>query len=329
MGKRMSFKKRLEDAFSWDVSALGAYTDEQSDQIEQDIIFNSDFISKVTIHEDVKGDSKEVKTMLGDLSLQEVTACTMSDDGSISFDGVTLNAKTVGVQMGLCNQTLEGTWAEMLKAVGANRANREMPLEDVITAYVVKQQKKKVQDLVLKGDTTSGDTELNIMDGLIKLWKNDPLINAYSGSLPVSVTNAFDNFLGVFGQIPYEVLQEAAALDLEIMCSYADARLCIENIYNDKDYSANLDVSYEGGGISFILPTTNIRVRSYPQLATGEIYAVPMRFVHFGTELNSDFENFSIRYIESDEKLRASNKMKVAINYIFPAYFAKLDEAAS
>lgn len=325
-GKRLTLAERLKEEFDWDVSALPAYVDEQSDEIIPDVLYSSGFTSRVSVHEGVKGKTT-IKTMLADLALQAVTNCTMSDDGTITFDGVDLEVKPVGVQMAICNQDLEQTWAEMLLALGANRQNREMPLEDVITAYLVKSTKKKIQDLIFKGDTGSTNPDLVHFNGLIKLWKNDPDLVSVTGSLPITSSNALANFLALYNAIPAELFDNM--IDIEIICSRVDARAVIEDVYNSKDYSATFSVTEENGELSFILPTTNIRVRTYPQLATGEVYAVPYRFIYVGTDLASDFDGLEIKYLEESEVLRASNKMKIGVNYIFPGYFAKIDEPAS
>jgi hypothetical protein len=323
---KQTFKDKLNEKFSWDVNALPDYVNEQSDEIATDVIYSSGFTSRVMVDEGVKG-KKTIKTMIGDLALQAVESCVMSDDGSVTFDGVDLEVKSVGVQMSLCNQDLEGKWSEMLLAIGANRQNRDMPLEDVISAYMVKQTRKKIQDLIFKGDTTSLNPDLAHFDGLIKLWNADPNVQVATGSFPITSSNAFATFLNVYNKILAELFDNG--IDVEILCSRIDARAVIENIYATKDYSATFSVTEENGELSFILPTTNIRVRTYPQLATGQVYAVPYRFVYVGTDLESDFDGFEIKYLEESEVLRASNKMKLGVNYIFPQYFVRLSNPAS
>jgi hypothetical protein len=324
--QKQTFKDKLNEKFSWDVTDLPAYVNEQSDEIATDVIYSSGFTSRVMVDEGVKG-KKTIKTMIGDLALQAVESCVMSDDGSVTFDGVDLEVKSVGVQMSLCNQDLEGKWSEMLLAIGANRQNREMPLEDVIAAYMVKQTRKKIQDVIFKGDTTSLNPDLAHFDGLIKLWNADTAINVATGSFPITSSNAFATFLNVYNAIPAELFDND--INVEIICSRVDARAVIEDIYNTKDYSATFSVTEEAGELSFILPTTNIRVRTYPQLATGQVYAVPYRFVYVGTDLESDFDGFEIKYLEESEVLRASNKMKLGVKYIFPQYFVRLSNPAS
>jgi hypothetical protein len=161
----------------------------------------------------------------------------------------------------------------------------------------------------------------------VKLWNADTDLVVASGTCPFSATNAFANFLNVYNAIPSELFDNG--IETEIVCSRADARLLIANIYNTKDYSASFAVEEANGELSFILPTTTTRVRSYAQLTTGQVYAVPYRYVVVGTDLADDLAGFDVKYLEEAEKLRISNKMKLGVNYIFGKYFVRLSNPAS
>ena len=51
----MSLKTRIQDKFDWDVSALPAYTDEQSQDFFLTLLDSSSFLSKIQLDEGVKG----------------------------------------------------------------------------------------------------------------------------------------------------------------------------------------------------------------------------------------------------------------------------------
>ena len=326
MKTKQTFKQKLAEKFSWDVSDLPAYVDENAENIEADIVRSSNFLSRVTVDEGVKG-KKTIKVMTGNVAIQEVSDCEMTDDGSIIFEGVDVETKTIGFQLSMCNQDLEQTWAQMLLAIGANNQNRELPLEDVIAAWTVKTAQKKAQDLIFNGDTGSLNPELAIFDGLVKKWNADSDLVVASGTFPMTASNAFANFLNVYDAIPSELFDNG--IETEIVCSRADARLLIANIFNTKDYSASFSVEEANGELSFILPTTTTRVRSYAQLTTGQVYAVPYRYVVVGTDLADDLAGFDVKYLEEAEKLRISNKMKLGVNYIFGKYFVRLSNPTS
>jgi hypothetical protein len=175
---------------------------------------------------------------------------------------------------------------------------------------------------MFSGDTASINPSLAYYDGFVKKWVADALIPAVSVVGPTTVANAFSRFQQVANAIADELLDNE--VPVEIICSRADAQLVINNIYNDKDYAAAIAVTDTGGEISFVLPTTNITVRSYPQLKTGEVFAVPYRYMFFGCDLQGDVDAFHLFYQEKDERLYFGSQWASAIQYVFSEYFVKL-----
>lgn len=319
-----SLKERIKDKFNYDVSALPAYIDEQSEEIIQDLLFESGFTSRINVLENVKG-KQTIKLLNADMALQSVTNCTMSDDGTITFDGKDIETKRLGIQASICNEDLEQTWAQMLLAVGANRQDREMPYEAVMLAYITKLIKNKNQNLIFNGDTASLNTDLVHYDGLVKQWNADAdLVVASSTETAITSANAFDLAREVYYAIPTVLFDNGT--NVEIITGRDTAEKIIAQVYNDKDFASSIDVTYDGSEMYFTLPTTGITVRSYSQLNGQEVmFAVPYNYIFFGTDVNNDFDGVSVKYLEDDEKLRITNKMRSGIQYVYPEYFVRLE----
>ncbi len=323
-----SFKARLKEKFDYDVSALEPYVDQQSEDIFTDLLYGAGLTSRINVMENVKG-QEAIKLLNVNFDLQNATGCTLSDDGTVIFDDVNITTKRIGVQFALCNDDLNGTWAQMLLAIGANRQDEEMPLEDVITAYVVKSARKKNQDLMFLGDTTSLDPNLNFYNGFVKLWDTDAtVLHANRTGVLIDNTNAFANFMSVYNKIPTELFDNQ--VEVEIITGRQELRALIDEIWNDKDYNAKLEVTEEGGELTCILPTTSVRIRTYSQLnGKNQIYAVPYQYMFFGTDLESDLDGFFIKFLEVEEKLRFGMKWRSGIQYVFGKYFVRLAAHAS
>lgn len=326
-----AFKTVLKERFGYDVSQIGTYVNQESDNIKTDLIYGSGLIDRIQVMEEVKG-SEKLKMLNVNFSLQRVTDCEMEDDGTVLFLNETITTERVGVQFSLCNENLNGTWAQMLLAIGANRQDREMPLEDVITAYVVKSFKKKLQDLVFKGDTDSPDDELNIIDGFIKKFDNDSNFNiATRTGTSFSTSNSLTNMLAIYNKIPAEVFDSGWAV--EIIGPRAAGRNVIEHVWDNKDYNQKLEFKNENGELSFVIPTTDVTYRSYPQFTDGayanRMYAVVYPLMCFGTDLRSDEDGFFVKYLEESEKLRFGGKMRAGVAYIWGKYFVRLSDPAS
>ena len=131
--------------------------------------------------------------------------------------------------------------------------------------------------------------------------------------------------MDVFNQTPTIVKRHKDSVGYEIICGYETARACIDQVYTDKDYSAQFPVTEVDGEISFILPTTNVTVRSYPQLdGTDKVYGVCYNYMFYGTDLENDRDGFTWKYSDYDETLRFGVKWRSGISYVFPQYFTRL-----
>jgi hypothetical protein len=304
-GTKQKFAARLKEEFDFDVAGLGAYVDEQSTDIITELVLGANLVSRIQVMEGVKG-SEKIKLMKMDTPLQSAEACGRTPDGDMS----------------VCNKTLKGTWAQMLLALGKRAEKENLPLEDVISAFIVKRGRLKNQDLMFKGDTASTNPDLVYYDGFIKKWNADTLMYQVPFTGAMSVTNAFARFQALANAIPTVLLDNG--ITPEIICSRADAQLVINNIYNDKDYASSIEISREGGEISFVLPTTGITVRSYPQLATGQVYAVPYEFMFFATDLEGDMDEFWLKYEDLQEKIYFGAEWGTGVQYVYSDYFGKI-----
>jgi len=322
MKKKKDLMSSLKDNFDYDVTALPAYTDEQSAEILTDLVYSSGLTSRVTVQEGNKG-SETIKLLNITMALQSASTCAWNADGSVVFTGEPLTTVRVKNQMELCNEDLNSTWAQMLNVVGANRQDETMPLESVIQAYSVKTAQKTNQDLMINGDTGSGNPDLAHYDGYSKLWDADASLGVYTSvETSITVANALSIALGLYNTIDGVLFDNGEPV--EIMVGREVYTMIIQNVYNDNNFHHTLQEE-QGTEPSFILPTTNIRVRSYPQLSgTEKMYAVPYRFMFYGTDLSGDMDGFTSKYNDNDEQLRFGTKWRSGVSYVFAEYFTRL-----
>lgn len=329
---KSSFATRLKDEFDFDVSGLTAYVDEQSEDIIVNLVMGTKLMDRIQVMEGVKG-SEKIKLMKMDIPLQSAEACGRTPDGDIIFTDKTIEAVGVKVDMSVCNKTLKGTWAQMLLALGKRAEKENLPLEDVIAAYVIKTGRAKNQDLMFKGDTASANPDLVYYDGYIKRWKADGAMYVYTATGgATTVANAFSRAQGLAQMVP-EVLLDNGIVP-EMISSRGWAQLVLNNIYNDKDYSAIIDVKYDDSEMSFVIPTTQITLRSYPQLRSAignglganaeEVYVVPYMFMFFATDLEGDIDEFWLKYDDLTEKIYFGAEWGSGVQYVYSEYFGKL-----
>ncbi len=178
----------VRERFDYDVEALAPYTDAQSTQMLTDLIYASGLTSRISIMENVKG-SEDIKLLTSDPALQAATSCGWTPEGGVILTDETITTKRLKIQEDYCNEDLNGTWAQLMNAAGANVQDTEAPFADIMAAYYIKKAAKKNQDLMFNGDTGSLNPDLAHYNGFVKLWDNDIDLNVYN-SVEVSITAA-------------------------------------------------------------------------------------------------------------------------------------------
>jgi hypothetical protein len=323
------FSAKHKKTFNYDVSGLGAYVDDTSKEIMEDLIETSDLKSRIVVMNDVKG-SKEIKLKTSSPTLQAASSCGWNASGGIVLTDKAISTVRVKIQEEYCNEDLNDTWAQIENAAGANTQDEKVPnFAKTMIAYYKKRAQELDENLMMNGDTGSLDPNLVFYDGFAKQWDADANLNiAYvsTAATTISATNGYDVLMDVYNAIPTVVKANRNAVGAEIICGYETARACIDQVWNDKDYQAVIDFKEEGdGSISFILPTTTMTVRSLPSLnSTDKVYGVCYNYMFYGTDLENDRDGFAFKYSDYDEKLRFGVKWRSGIAYVFSEYFTRL-----
>ena len=317
------FEKNFELKFGFDVSSLPAYVDEQATTFFTDIVETSPFLSTFTLEENVKG-TKEIKLLSADMALQTMSGCTPSPSGTVTFTDRSISVVRLYAGIEFCNEDLIDKYTQMLLAVGAGRQDETLVLQDVLLAYLLKILQRKAQRLAMLGDTGSTDPDLIHFDGMVKLLTNDPLINvAQAAAATITSANGYTVLKQVFDAIPTAVFQDG--LESMIICGYETARACIDQIWNDKDYSANFEHTEEAGVITFVLPTTNVKVMSVSELnGTDDVFSWIPSYAFLGTDASSDMEELEVLYDAYDRKLKVEAIFREGVQFILPQYWVKL-----
>ncbi len=319
----MKLEKQLMQ-FGFDVSALPNYTDEQSTDFFLTLLENSTFLSKLPIREGVKGDTA-MQILDMDVTLQEVSGCTLTPDGAVIFSQSIHNPKRLGMAIEFCNETLNTKYTRILNSLGVSRQDETVVLEDVLLAYMGNLLKRKAQRLIILGDTASVDPELAIMDGIVKRFDADAaMTEVTTTATTIDETNAYDIAIELYEGILPKVLD--AGTPIEILTGRAEARAILNQIYNDKDFNAlTVDKTEEGGTLSFILPTTDIRVTTLPELnGLEKMYAFAYDFTELGVDLESDMDNLEIKYDDYNNKLKIEANFRLSFQYAISENFTKL-----
>jgi len=329
--ERKTFDQVIRDEFDYDVSALPAYVDEQSPEVIADLVSSGNLKSRISIMDNVKG-SKLIKLKTSAPSLQAANTCGWNASGGIVLTDKTISTSRVKIQEEYCNEDLIDVWPQIELMAGANTMDEEAPdFADTMIMYYQQRAQELDENLIWNGDTDSADSNLAHYDGLIKQWKNDDDVHIFhAGSVTIDETNAYDQLKNLDGRVPNIVKRYRSTVGYEIVCGRNVAEDCLAQIWEDKDYNGALEFTDEDGSITFMLPATQTRVRSYPELDdTQEVWGVPYGYIFYATDLESDIDDFGFRFNYHDEHLRFGVKWFSGISYVYGQYFTRLLLAAS
>lgn len=326
MGK---LKKALKEKFDFDVTAMPDYTKETMPDIVTDLIGNSKFLSGLTMREGIKG-SERINLLNGDIELQAKTNCTQSPDGAFIFTDAVLEVVPLYMGIEFCNEDLVGKVTEMLLKTGMKMQNGQLPaeLDAIIMAYLLKLLQRKAQRLIILGDVTSIVPELALTNGIrYRINNNTDVVDYFSTEDEITATNAYDIAFGLFSSIPVELFDNE--MEVTIYTGRTEAMLVLQAWNNSNPYNQVPLPTDVSSSLEFVLPLTNVKVVSLPELnGLSEMYAWTNSLVFVGTDSKDDW-SFTMKYDDYNDKLKAEAVFRVGTQIVWGQYFTRLQLAVS
>lgn len=324
-----NIKTLAKEKFDWDVSALPEYTKETMPEFVTDLIGNSKFLASLTPREGIKG-RERINLLNGDVQLQAKTGCTQSPDGAFIFTDETLEVVPLYMGIEFCNEDFVGKVTEIMLSMGMRTQNGQLPadLDQIVMAYLAKKLARKLQRTIILGDESSTDDELVLFNGIrYRINNNTDVVDYMSTQAAITASNAYAIAYGLFKSIPAELFDNE--MEVTIYTGRDTALLILEdwnqaNPYNQVPLPTDVSSSME-----FILPLTNVKVMSLPELnGKPEMYAWTNSLVFVGTDSKDDW-SFQIKYDEYNDKLKAEAKFRAGTQIVWGQYFTRLQLAVS
>ena len=183
---------------SYDVSALAAYIENRDFPLVAKLQFDPELrASRATIQDGVKG-SSNLHFMESDVVFQ-ADDCTRTASGTTTFTDKTLTVGKIAIAEDLCNDDLEGKWAQILLRQGVMEGRQVLP-EEIAEIYMNEKMVKYKQAIAVadwQGDTASGTANLQRYDGWIKLIDAGSPINGNTGGVTAATGITTANILDI------------------------------------------------------------------------------------------------------------------------------------
>lgn len=289
---------------AFDLSALTKYTDELSFELIGKAVLTTDLMSEIDLRTGLKAGTVAINLLEGDMTITDL-ACGWNPSGDITLSQVDIVIKDKQVKMELCPQDLREYWAS--QALKASAHNEEIPAEEVIADYYVKQLKKANENFLINGDGTADGIKEQIT------FANGAQIPA-GGTASVAawtVNNAVAQALNIFDSIAEEVKDRDDLIMVVSPAYHATLRraLVAQNYYH---YN-------QGDGKVLDLPGANIKVvKSSGLIGSNYVFAGPAAFIVAGTGLEDDFSTFKFFYDQGADvvKFMAKWRLGVAVHQV-------------
>lgn len=326
-------KIKISQKFDWDTSGLSAYIDENADDLATRLVEQARSVRLMKTLQGIKG-TQQLNDIDTDVTWQDGSSCGFNPTGNAAYGKKNITAKNIKVELEFCNSDLSGFWPQKKLVPGASAELEQMPFEQVIMDNVLKKNAYEVDKAVWLGDTTSLDTTLKRIDGLIKQLKADGDTKALNTGGLTSLTNA--NALAAF-QNAFDSIESKVASDerFAFMAGYETIRKLARNIGDNdfKHYKVEELVEGRRQLVAIEIPGTMAKVYLAPGLngtsyfASG-LFGADGEFV-VGTDQESDWTSIQSDYDARLESLWLRLKFRLGTTYRFGENTGLFELAAS
>lgn len=238
-----------------------------------------------------------------DVKFGDGLTCGWDEAGTQSLSQRILKTGNVKINMSYCDREMLKYWTQYGIRVAAGE--EVLPFEEEFISNVIKGVQAGIEKMLWQGDTTSVDANLKPVDGLLKIAKNDSLVN----KVTITGTSAYDDVMAVYNAIPEKVLEGAVVFVGADMFRKFVQELVAKNYYH-----------YDGKPVDgeIMIPGTNNKVIAVNGLnGTEKIFAARPQDVYFGTDMEGDEEAFDFWYSKDNQEFRLAIKFNAGAQYSF------------
>ena len=308
---------------AFDLTGLSAYTKEAGSELLTAAVLKGSTIDRIGLQVDVKTSERMSYLSIDDTF--QAGACGWNASGNIDIVQRTISVDKIKQNVEVCIDDLEAMYTQtMLKGGSYNDA---IPFEQQYAALVVEGTQTMLEDLVWRGNKSTGTGNMAFANGLLVAIDADSTNISCGTTTAITASNIIDRVDEMVDLIPTDVL---ASSDLELYLPLAHYRMLLRAYRNANLFHYTGD---ENEKFEFVIPGTNVTVVGTRGL--NQVSGVGVRWVLaeasnlvFATDMMNDYENFSIGLNEHDDMVRLKQKFKAGTNIKFTGRIVELTTTA-
>ena len=289
-------------AYGFDISALPAYTDQQSLTLISKVVLKTDLLDYVDLRSGFTSGTVSINLVDADLPVSALS-CGWTSDGEVTYSQVPVTIESLQSKTEMCVEDLRSVYQSAF--MNAGTGNDFIPFEEVIAESYTDKLRKYNEGFLINGfGTTTGlKAQITSANGA-----------QLQGGTPAAwdATNAFEQALDLYDAIDESVKDR----DDLIMCVSPDAyRALVRALVAQNLYHFN---SVEGNEV-MILPGTNCKVvKSSGLVGSNYKFAGPGKMILAATGLTDELDTFRFFYDEAADvmKFRAAWRLGVGVGQV-------------
>jgi hypothetical protein len=302
---------------SLNVAGLTAYVDENKMALIKKAVLGGRTLRYISVQPDIK--SSATINIINSNLVAQAGGCGWSENGTTILTQQTLSVTPLKVNEAICLDTLETYYTQKMMQPGSY--NENIPFEEIFASEKADKINALIDDLIWKGNTSTGSGNLALANGFIRLAGQTFSGSVVTGNVNVVTAITSSNIIsivdGMSSVVPTDILDMD---DLYLFCGYDFYRTYALALRN-----ANLfhytGAENQGEDYSQMIPGTNIRIVALRGLnGTNRAFLSSASNLYFGTDLLSDAEDFQIFYSADFDEVRFRSKWKQGVQFAFPEF---------
>lgn len=297
------------------LSGLSAYTDQNAMDLIKEAVLKGRTVDLVTVQGGIK--SAATINRLSTTINAAAGACGWSPTSSTTIDQRTISVCDIKINETICLNTLEDYYTQTQMNPGSY--NTEIPFEQLYAENKKDQIMALIEDLIWRGNTSTGSGNFLLCDGFKKLFDaatSSTLSNygTYSSNATTLASTIVAKVDEAIGKIDADIVDTD---DLHLFMGYADYRIYARAL-RDANYFAYSGAENQGENFSQVHPGTNVRVIAVRGLNSASRWVLTRASnLYVGTDLLSDGEDFRIFYSQDNDEVRFLAKWKLGVQVAY------------